>query len=114
MKKFICLTLFCTCLWNFAGCGKAQTQQTEAARPATATQMPTRAATRQYIGEESAKQIAVAHARVERTQAENLRVSFEYENGQPVYEVEFRQGEREFEYKIHAGSGKVLAYESDD
>lgn len=66
-----------------------------------------------YIGEDGAKEIALAHAGFSETDVRLLRVELEYDHKRAEYEVEFYFGTTEYDYKIDAVSGKILEYEAD-
>ncbi len=65
------------------------------------------------IGKERAKAIAVADARLEKG-ARRIKVAREHEDGVLVYEVEFRSGKMEYDYRIDAASGKILKREAEE
>ena len=64
-----------------------------------------------YIGEAKAKQIAMSHAGV--SNAGFYRATMDYENGTPVYEVEFYVGNKEYDYEINAITGAIISYDQD-
>ena len=66
-----------------------------------------------YIGEEEAKAIALEQAGVTAEEASFIRMELDQDDGQPVYELEFRAGDSEYEYEIHAETGNVLKAEHD-
>ena len=63
------------------------------------------------IGEQGAKEAALAHAGVSQEQAESLRVKRDFDHGRVEYEVEFWVGATEYEYKIDGSTGAVLEQE---
>ena len=65
------------------------------------------------IGEAAAKSAALAHAGVKEAQVSGLQVQRDYDDGQLVYEVEFRAGGLEYEYTIQGSTGAVLEHETD-
>lgn len=65
------------------------------------------------IGAEKAKSIALNHAGVSASQATELKVDRDTDDGVLEYEVEFKAGGKEYEYTIHGGTGQILKYESD-
>lgn len=65
------------------------------------------------IGEDHAKNFAFADAGVDPASAQNVRVEFDYERGQFVYEVEFVADGVEYEYRIKASDGSVVKKEVD-
>ena len=65
------------------------------------------------IGAEKAKSIALNHAGVSASQTTELKVERDTDDGVLEYEVEFKAGGMEYEYKIDARTGGVLTYEMD-
>lgn len=61
-----------------------------------------------YITVEKAREIALAHAGVKAADARWDDREFDFENGQPLFELEFSAGGVEYSYDIDAESGKVL------
>ena len=66
------------------------------------------------ISEEKAVELALDHAGITPEQAEGLRVSYEIDDGIPEFEVEFFVGNTEYDYTVHAETGKILSFETDD
>lgn len=60
------------------------------------------------ISLDEAKQAALENAGVSGEQAVYKKAKLDYENGAPVYELEFLIGSREYEYEIDAVTGGVL------
>lgn len=63
---------------------------------------------------EEAQGIALKHAGFTADQVTALRTEYEIEHGTPQYDVEFRHGFWEYDYKIHADTGEVLSFSKDD
>lgn len=63
------------------------------------------------IGAQKATDIALQNAGLDETKATVHRVLSDYENGVPVYEVEFYTTDMEYSYEIQASDGKVLQVE---
>ena len=61
------------------------------------------------IQPEQAKEIALKDAKLQATQVSNMDIDLEKDNGYVYYEVSFENGTQEFDYKIDASNGKVLA-----
>lgn len=76
--------------------------------PAPATPRPTQPSSG-FIGSDSAKQAALADAGVSAGDARFTKVRMDYEDGVPVYEVEFYTATHEYEYEIHAQTGAVFS-----
>ena len=66
-----------------------------------------------YIGDDSAKSIALNHAGFSASDVTRLKSEFDIEDGQAVYEVEFYKDGREYDYEINASDGTILKYEAD-
>lgn len=66
-----------------------------------------------YIGMEQAKTIALNHAGLAASQVRFTHVGMDREDGRMVYEVDFRQGQVEYEYEIDASTGRILEHERD-
>lgn len=86
---------------------------TQAPTQAPATPAPTQAPqpTQQggglFIGIDAAKSAALANAGVSAEEARFTKARMDYEDGVPVYEVEFCTATHEYEYEIHAHTGAV-------
>ena len=63
------------------------------------------------IGIEKAKLAALNHAGVKESQAADMTVERDYEDGRLEYEVEFWVGSTEYDYTIDAATGTVLSYD---
>lgn len=83
--------------------------------PAPATQPPATQAPRptqpsnSFIGSDAAKQAALADAGVSAGDAQFTKVRMDYEDGVPVYELEFYTSTHKYEYEIHAHHGTVYS-----
>ena len=64
-----------------------------------------------YIGAARAEEIALKHAGLQTDAADSIQTELDCDNGEMEYEVDFRAGGVEYEYAIHARSGKILRYE---
>lgn len=65
------------------------------------------------IGVSAAKNAAFKHAKVKASDAWDVEVDLDTENGKLVYEVSFSAGGYEYDYDIDAYSGKVLRSEKE-
>ena len=65
------------------------------------------------IGSQAAKTAALAHAGVSESQAYELEVERDYDDGRLEYEVEFKAGGMEYQYTIDGVTGSILEYEQD-
>lgn len=63
---------------------------------------------------DEAMAIALNHAGLTAGQVTGLRAGRDYDDGVPVYEVEFREGRWEYDYEIHAQTGRILSFDKDD
>ena len=66
-----------------------------------------------HISADEARSIALAHAGLTAAEVRGLRAEKDRDDGVWVYEVEFRHGRTEYDYEIHAVSGKIREYEKD-
>ena len=55
-----------------------------------------------------AQDIALDHAKLTRGQVSRMETEYDPGDGRPRYEVEFRQGRREYHYEIDARTGEIL------
>lgn len=65
------------------------------------------------IGAQAAKAAALKHAGLSESQVRELQAEWDNENGQAVYEVEFKSGGMEYEYVIDAATGSVLEHQAE-
>ena len=65
------------------------------------------------IGAEAAKAAALTHAGVSESDAYQMKVERDYDDGRLEYEVEFKAGGMEYEYTVNASDGSILSFESD-
>ena len=65
------------------------------------------------VGEDTAKAAALSHAGLTERDISGYKCKLDYEDGVQVYDVEFKSGGYEYEYKIHAADGIVLKSEKD-
>ncbi len=57
---------------------------------------------------EQAKEIALQHAGLTKDQVTRLKAEYDYDDGRPEYDVEFYYNGWEYDYDIHAQTGKIL------
>ena len=67
----------------------------------------------QRLTEEQAREIALKDAGLTMEQVTRLKVEFDYDDGRPEYEVDFHHNGWEYDYEIHAETGKILAQDKD-
>ncbi|MGI6326551.1 MAG: PepSY domain-containing protein [Saccharofermentanales bacterium] len=72
------------------------------------------ASTKVFIGKDNAVKIALDHAGVTASEARDLEVELEYDDGRWIYEVEFKANNKEYDYDIKALTGKILSADQDD
>lgn len=65
------------------------------------------------IGIDKAKSIALAHAGVAAADVRFTKAKLDRDDGVALYEIEFRIGRVEYEYEIHATTGKILDWDID-
>lgn len=63
-----------------------------------------------YITMDKAKEIALAHAGINAADAQWDDREFDFDNGEPIFELEFWSGGQEYDYEIHAATGQILSY----
>lgn len=66
-----------------------------------------------YIGVDSAKNIALKHAGLSSDSVTFTKAKLENDDGISVYEIEFRQGRMEYDYTIDAAKGTILEWDKD-
>ena len=62
---------------------------------------------------EQAEKIALDHLGFTADQVTRLRTEYEIDDGLPQFDIEFHQGDWEYEFEIHAESGQILSYDKD-
>ncbi|MCM1112533.1 MAG: PepSY domain-containing protein [Muribaculum sp.] len=67
----------------------------------------------EYIGREAAKQAALQHAGFDADSVNFTHVHLEFDDGRWQYDVEFHQGQEEYDYDIDAVTGEILSYDHD-
>ena len=65
------------------------------------------------LTDEQARQIALEHLRLTAGQVTRLRSEYEIDDGIPQYDVEFLQGDWEYEFEIHGENGQILSFDKD-
>ena len=65
------------------------------------------------IGMEKAQTIALTHAGVGAGDAYELEAELDHDDGVTVYEIEFKSGNMEYEYKVDAYTGAILEHEAE-
>lgn len=67
----------------------------------------------QAITKEDAQKIALDYLGLTADQVQRLRTGYEIDDGIPQYDVEFLEGDWEYEFEIHAETGKILSFDKD-
>lgn len=68
----------------------------------------------QAISVDDAKAKALTHAGVSETDVSFVRADYDIDDGRPSYEIEFRQGNVEYDYDIDANTGDIIKAEKDE
>lgn len=84
-----------------------------AAQTTSKTNQNTTTTSTSYIGQEKAKSAALGDAGLTASQITRFQCEFDWEHGQPVYEIEFHYGTTEYEYEIDAYTGAVVSKDVD-
>lgn len=74
---------------------------------------PPKANDSKYIGVDKAKKIALKKAELKETDVSFIKVELDSEKGTPVYDVEFRQGYKEYNAEIKAIDGTIVEWDVD-
>ena len=89
-------------------------EQKPAPQPAQPSeQKPAPSEATKDIGYAKAKSIALDHAGVRETQAYDMDIELDDEDGRLIYEVEFKSGNMEYDYEIDAATGAILKHEAE-
>ena len=62
---------------------------------------------------EQAEKIALDYLGFTADQVTRLRTEYEIDDGLPQFDIEFHQGDWEYEFEIHAENGQILSYDKD-
>lgn len=90
----------------------AETKPAET-KPAETKSADTKPAESKKISAAEAKSIALSHAGLTEAQVKGLRAEYDRDDDRPEYDVEFRVGNMEYEYEIHAETGKILSWDKE-
>lgn len=129
MKKILVITLILSLAVFAVGCSAQDSQSTShtditdvtqaVSETATesvtevVTQAPTQSDTVASISEDKAKEIALSHAGLSEADVTGLIAKLDYDDGVLSYEIDFRQGNTEYDYEIDAKTGEILSYDKD-
>jgi len=67
----------------------------------------------QALTEEQASQIALDYVGYAADQITRLHTEYEIDDGMPQYDIEFHQGDWEYEFEIHAEDGRIISYDKE-
>ena len=76
--------------------------------------VPAAPAESKKLTKEQAQQIALDHVGLSADQVTRLRTEYEIDDRIPQFDVEFHQGNWEYEFEIHAEDGTILSFDKDD
>ncbi len=110
IRFFAALLVAALSITVLSGCAVAATP---APTEAPATPAPAAPSSPSRITKEEAIAIALKDAGLTEDQVKMLRAEFDYDEGRPAYDVDFRQGNYEYDYEIHAETGRILSRDKD-
>ena len=111
MKKYLIAALLAfAVLLTVTGC--AAVRKPDAAKDKLEAK-PGAAEPSRTLTAEQAQQIALDHVGLTADQTARLRTEYEIDNGVPMFNVELRHGDWDYELDIHAESGQILSYDRD-
>lgn len=106
MKKLQTILIALLAMTVLAGCAaSAATLPPEEITPPG----PAAALQPEKLTQEEAQAIALADAALTEAEAAGLQVKYDPDDGVPAYEVDFRAGDYEYDYTIHAETGAILS-----
>ena len=88
-------------------------QESMAPVPAAEPTAPAAAEPANALTEDQAVQIALDHSGFTADQITRLRVEYEIDDRIPQYDIEFHQGDWEYEFEIHGQTGQILSFDKD-
>ena len=80
---------------------------------APAQPAPEKEAASAIISREEAEKIALDYTGFSANQVKRLHTEYEIDDGIPQYDVEYHEGDWEYEFEINAENGKILSYDKD-
>ncbi len=121
MKKIVCVMIGLSILIIISACGNEHRNIQPSYAPqnnvpvtqSQATTPQTSSPQEQFIGEQKAKEIALAQAGLAENDAKFTKVKLEKDDGIWKYEIEFRKDFTEYEMDINALDGNILSWEID-
>lgn len=85
----------------------------EAAPAETAPAAPAATAAPEPITKEGAEKIALDYLGLAADQVKRLHTEYEIDDGISQYDVQFISGDWEYEFEIHAETGRILSFDRD-
>ena len=82
-------------------------------RPAPVETIPAVTEPAGKLTREQAEKIALDYLGFTADQVTRLHSEYEIDDGIPQFDVEFHQGDWEYEFEIHAENGRILSYDKD-
>lgn len=122
MKKIIVCLFAISCFAVIGGCAASGTKsdasdtspQTDTTSTTELAVTPgTDSASSTYIEESEAKTTALEHAGISEADATYVNVKLDNDDGKPVYDIEFYNGNTEYDYEVDAYTGDILSYDHD-
>lgn len=74
---------------------------------------PSGAQSGEQITQEEAKQLALAYAGISESDAQRLKIDFDYDDGRAEYEVEWSVGRTEYSCDVDAYTGEILSFKKE-
>ena len=84
-----------------------------AATPTYPAPVPTETTAMAPDAQADARKIALDYLGLTTDQVTGLRTEYEVDDGVPQYDVEFFNGDWEYEFEIHAETGQILSFDKD-
>lgn len=81
--------------------------------PTAAPAQPVPETTSEPITKEGAEQIALDYLGLTKDQVKRLHTEYEIDGGTGQYDVQFISGDWEYEFEIHAETGRIISYDKD-
>ena len=85
----------------------------EETRPAPMETIPAVTKSAGKLTREQAEKIALDYLGLTADQVTRLHSEYEIDDGIPQFDVEFHQGDWEYEFEIHAENGRILSYDKE-
>lgn len=121
MKKLFVMILALSVLMIslLTACGetkteKSQSQQAKAGETIEKDQNQTPTDPAKELTEDEAIEIALNHAELTKDAVTRLYAEYEIDDGVPTWEINFDHERLEYDYEIHAETGKILSYDVDN